>query len=209
VVDQLVKQLLQTAAERPSLFGLIDKLIDSVSAFNIYLKLLAILADYSSSPTEPKPAAAKPLKVEPVKPVVTETVSSAAVIARSSATKQSSEDLAGSRRSARDDRVGESRNYPTEINWDEFVTAVKNLNKTCGSSLVAASHDYDGETLTLYLTSKIFREKMKETKWKGVLKNALVELYDQPPKIDIADGPKPKNAALSAVADIMGGGEAL
>jgi DNA polymerase-3 subunit gamma/tau len=209
VVDQLVKKLLQTAGEQPSLFGLIDKLIDSVSAFNIYLKLLAILASYSS--VEQKYVAPKPLEVEPVKPVISEPViaSSPPVIA-SEAKQSSNKPLAneqtttGSRRlKPRDDSP------PKEINWNDFVKAVSNLNKTCGSSLTNASHDYDGETLTLYFTSKIFRDKMKDSKWKSALKNALIELYEQPPIIDIADGAKPKNATVSAVADIMGGGEVL
>jgi DNA polymerase-3 subunit gamma/tau len=218
VVDQLIKQLLTEAASRPALFDLIDKLVDSVGAFDIYLKLLAVLGSQTavskpviasdSEVADPsllrssgertiqskipraKSTSPQELAVAPVKPIVSEAVSRAVEKPKPAPEKPSSPP-------------------PQEINWEEFVKTVQKSNSMCGGSLSGASYDYDGETLTLYFRSKTFRERMRDSKWKSLLKNALIELYETPPKIDISDSQKPKNAALSAVADIMGGGEVL
>jgi DNA polymerase-3 subunit gamma/tau len=188
VVDQLIKQLLTEAASRPALFDLIDKLVDSVGAFDIYLKLLAILGAQTATGAKPSPP--KELAVAPVKPIISETVSDIVEKPKKAPEKPSAPP-------------------PSEINWEDFVKTVQKSNAMCGGSLSGASYDYDGETLTLYFRSKTFRERMRDSKWKNLLKNALIELYETPPKIDISDSQKPKHAALSAVADIMGGGEVL
>jgi DNA polymerase-3 subunit gamma/tau len=181
LVDQLIKRLLLEATAKPELFGLIDRLVDSVSAYDIYLKLLALLA--SSAIPEPKSTSTQPRQAE--------SIVSEELKPKSKAAEQPPQPA------------------PSEINWQKFLDLVSEKNKTCGSSLTGGSYDYDGETMTLYFKSRIFRDKMKDSKWRNILKNALRELYKSPPKILIADGQKPKNDTLAAVADIMGGGEVL
>ncbi|MDR3125896.1 MAG: DNA polymerase III subunit gamma/tau [Candidatus Nomurabacteria bacterium] len=195
VADQLIKKLLEQATQQPELFELIDKLVDSVEAFDIYLKLRAVLAAHLVEVGELKLGDGAPalLRAEPVKPVVSEAL-----------TEVSSHD-----ETIKPVKKPAEADLPATVDWDKFVAAATKINRTCGSSLATASHDYDGETLTLYFTSKIFRARMQESKWKSVLNSALGGLYDTPPEIVISDGVKPKNQTLAAVADIMGGGEAL
>lgn len=203
VVDQLIKKLLLEANSKPALFDLINKLVDSVDSFDIYLKLLAILASYSSTGAKYSPP--KELSVTPPKTVISKKQSEIKkeILKEEKIAEKKPED------NKEEPEPAINGSAPENINWDDFVEAVKKINMTCGSSLNNASYDYDGEVLTLYFKSKIFRTRMKDAKWKNILNKALIELYEIPPKIDISDGLKPKNETLSSVADIMGGGEVL
>jgi hypothetical protein len=197
VVDQLIKQLLPKTNEHPQLFSLIDKLISSVDAFDIYLKLLAILAAETAG-AKPKPSAPQPLLAEPIAPTISESVP-----------KPVAKPVKPKPENPVPPKPVSEASLPDRINWDEFVKAVTEINRTCGSCLINASFNYADGILTLYFKSNIFRSKMQDSKWKNVLKAAAAELYDIPPKIEISEGLKPKNATLSAVADIMGGVEVL
>jgi hypothetical protein len=98
---------------------------------------------------------------------------------------------------------------PETIDWDEVVAEATKLNPPCGSLIGNASIDYDGKDLTLYFNQKIYRTKMNESRCRSVLNNTLINLYENPPTVTISSEPKPKNANLTKVADIMGGGEVL
>ncbi|GHU06980.1 hypothetical protein FACS189431_0800 [Alphaproteobacteria bacterium] len=92
----------------------------------------------------------------------------------------------------------------SEIDWDKVVAEAKDANGPCGSLIGGASIDFEDGVLTLYYNHKIHRTKMADNKYRKVLGDALMKIYDTVPKIVIADGPKPKSEVAAKVADIMG-----
>ena len=203
VLDQLTKELLIKAKSKPALFELIEKLADSTNAYDIYLKLMAVTSVFCLdsekyiAPVEQVATVVKPIISKKQSDIKKEIVKEKPVVKEETDIKKEQPDST------------EKKECPKSINWNDFIKKVKENNKTCGSSLENASYDYDGETLTLYFKSKIFRNRMNEAKWKTALKKSLNELYQAPIKIEVSEGLKPKSEQLNTVADIMGGGEVL
>jgi hypothetical protein len=233
VVEQLVAKLAEIADGRARVYEIIEKLIDVPKSANPEIKLLAVLAAASagndSVATRAVPSATVVVEEKPAKVYTTskpeKSVKSPERFSRRSSllpangadrATGSPPDSSGMGMSHGSDRLddtsapGEAFGDFTkpvklsEIDWDKVVAEAKGLNGPCGSLIGGASIDYEDGVLTLYYNHKIHRTKMADNKYRKVLGDALMKIYDTVPKIVIADSPKPKSEAAAKVADIMG-----
>lgn len=206
VVSQLNKELLKT-----NHYELVYELLDATKSLDPWLKILAILGRYCSESIdalvvktiEPEKEVKKPeAKKEVACEVKTEVISN-----KQDEIVEKVEKMPEEVEVKEEEKVETSS--PLEIDWQKIVTESKKLSGLCGAWIAQASHEYDGEVITLYFRTKLQRETMKEAKCWSTLKKTLKNLYENPPTVIVSDGPKPKSEKVSKVADIMGGGELL
>lgn len=204
VVKQLTAELLVG-----EYYGLVEKLLEVTKSVDPWLKMTAILGSYVGESAAKKIPAIETIASSPTEEIKVEYKKFSKEVEKEKkeepmepeASKQPDED--------EEKKVDPLKPAPDKIEWTKVVEEAKKVNGPCGAWIALASHDYDGETLTLYFRTKLQRTKMKEEKCWKTLKDSLNALYDSLPIIVVSDGQKPKSEAASKVADIMGGGELL
>lgn len=186
LVNQLARQLAQSAGENNQFYALIDGLLEVPRAYNPRLKLLTVLM--SSLPDKP---------------------SSQAVAAPPVAAKVP-EPKAKAEPEAKTEPIGELKDFGDE-QWQKVLAAIKKSNAPLYTVLKHAKFDFDSAKgqLTLGFQYQLHRKKLDDPKQKAILAKAMVDILGAAPTIAVVKGSPKADPAVAKVADIMGGGEQI
>jgi len=100
------------------------------------------------------------------------------------------------------------KQIPTEFDWTKLIEHTRQNYVALYSVLSKCGYELDGETLTLYTNSNFYKNKLSDTKYNPLLSKCLQEIGVFDLAINIIPTSKPsKDSQISAIADIMGGGE--
>jgi DNA polymerase-3 subunit gamma/tau len=218
---QLIRALTKEATSQPDFYEVIDQLIDLPRAYNPQIKLLTILAKHTLENTQTAPivtAKSAPVVASTAKPVF-------------ETTKRTSTPIAPKQKANTPPVVAEpqkpslnpiSKMSPEQ--WGQILAEVKVHSTALQSILRQSSPVLDEKTQTLTLTFKhaLHSRKIDDAKAKEILVNAMVKILDGAPIIntvvdasveplEVKTAPPAANldSNAQAVADLMGGGEAI
>lgn len=216
LVQQLVILLNERARANPSLYQLVDQLLDVPRAYNPSLKLLSVLMVFATNqrpdmpPIKPQTAATKvhaPTASFVAKPKI--------LAPKPKPEKAKTEPI--SKKDTDEESEAKPLTELTPSQWVKVLKAVKKHNAPVFSVLKQAlpSFDADSQTLTLAFKYQLHRKKMDDIKTKGALVGFMREKLGATPTIHTVVDPKAKPPILSddptvtSVAAIMGGGEVV
>ena len=194
LANQLSQMLVTIAPEHPSLYELIDKLLEVPRAYNPRLKLLTILmsampeAPAKSTKEESKSAPALVTPAPEIPVITLAAPEPAPAPADGQLTKLDGAD------------------------WENTLAAIKKTNSPLYTVLKHAqiSFEDDKQTLTLHFKYQLHRKKLDDPKQKAALASAMTATLGAAPTIKTAMGDaKPADPTVASVADIMGGGELI
>jgi hypothetical protein len=95
-----------------------------------------------------------------------------------------------------------------DFNWQSLIEETRTNFVAVYSVLSKCSHEYDGDTLTIYTNSKFYKTKLDDTKHRINLIKAIEKIGAGNPNIEtVPTSAPPKDSQAAAVAAIMGGGE--
>lgn len=216
ITDQLLKAANAKAPGAPVLYDLILRLIDIPRSHLPQLKLIAAIA--SIHPPKPSPATAKPDAPEPDAP-------SAETPARHEVSpKPKSEPKSEPKpkpkpamRSAKDRKdqpaVSEAARADfkaSNFKWSDVLADLKKSHAPLYNIARHATATARGTTLTLAFHYTLYRKKMQSEASMAQLAQAIAARYGEAPEIVVtAEQPAALDTETAAVADIMGGGEAV
>ncbi len=188
--DQLIRILSTRANENPSLFNLLDRLLDVSRAYDPFVKFTAVLVSYSEA-HKPRVAAVR----------VSQPVISAPVDIPEAASRPASS-------APHDVPVSPARpsSHTGVFDWEAIITAAKKHNAPLSSVLARASMEYADDTLTLHFTYALHRKKLEQPQYHSQLTKLITDICGACPTIVIKDG-KVMSEEAQAVAAIMGGGD--
>ena len=217
--DQVSRELLRRAHDAPQLYAVVDDLTSVARAYDPELKLLTILvrhtmsADASAAPAAKKPATptkpstpAHPVTVAtPVQktaPKVQDVVPPEDVVNEADAPKV----LDVTRPAVDGDNAAQI------FDWPQVLATVKKHYAGLHSVLSRAEMNYDPQAhrLTLTFVYALHRKKLENATYRKQLGSVITDLFGAEPDIVITDVKSTKlDDEASAVAAIMGGGEAV
>lgn len=200
LVNQLTTSLRSAVTTHPELIDVIDELIDVTKSHDPQLKLLAVIAKAASPPagTE-KPAKTnvalnahepsitvkapeKPVKKAPTKPEPKIETKTKPIVANSPA--------------------------PAQLDWPKLLEDMRSENKPLYGVMQKADVKYDKGTLNIVFGFKLHRTKLENGRYRQMLLDFLHKKLDFIPTISTSVGKLPAgNKGVSAITDIMGGGE--
>lgn len=190
--DALIRRLRSSIHTDPLSIVLIDRLMDVPRSSYPYVKLLTVLAGM-------QPAAVQPATDKPPQP------------SRQSSPKK--EEVVVAKAPASPSKKPEKKVDSTPVqtggairfDWDAFLAA---CNDTAVASLLRkAGHSLQGNTLKLYAGNKFNASKLSGERL-AKLHSALETIGASGVTLEIlAESTPPSDSRLSAIADIMGGGE--
>lgn len=196
--DALIRALRGRMHSEPLAITLIDRLMDVSRSPYPYIKLLTVLAGLQpvsqqtravpTTKTIPKPPAPIVKKPKPVEK--SETITQPVENVETAPTPKAKPVQTGG---------------PINFDWDKFLVA---CNDTAISSLLKkAGHAVDGDTLKIYAGNKFNASKLSGDRL-GKIHTALDAIGASGITLEILPEPAPpSDSRLSAIADIMGGGE--
>lgn len=210
LASQLINAAKSRLSNNPSLLNLLDGLIDIRSSSHPDIKLLSVLGSFNSQPNaatstvnsvhHPKSAALSAPVLEVSATI--EELSKQAVKKRPEAAKAPKKEEVKS--------AGNSSAKNTEsknINWNSIIEHVKEHYVALYSVLSKCSHEFDGETLTLYTGNAFYKKKLDDPKYSSHLYESLQTIGSFQPNIHTIPTPPPlKDSQAAAIAGIMGGG---
>lgn len=200
LVEQLSRQLSIAAREDLSLYELLDSLVDIPKAYNPQLKLIARLVTFTkprvSRTLATTHATIKPITATPTQLRAARTVSDktlASLVVRPLQEK--------------------SPTHPASFDWSKVLTAIKKHHAPLFSVVTRAEATFDSnaQKLTLVLSYALHRKKLDSATSRKQLSSVIHDLFLLDPVI-IIEGSAQNNELdddAKAVADIMGGGEAV
>lgn len=215
IVDQLTKELLNSASKQPAHLGLIDKLLEVPRAYNPSLKLITALTAHATatqSHHEPKTAATLVASAQPVtiaemppkfaaKPRATQKPISAALEPEPRASEASAP------------APKEPLTTMETTDWARVLEATKTKNAPLYSVLKMAQPVLQDDALILTFKFALHSKKIEDVKQKTAVVSIIQEVLGKTPIIKVATN---KDAAppvisddpnVTKVAAIMGGGE--
>ncbi len=196
LVNQLTTSLRSAVTTHPELINVIDELIDVTKSHDPQLKLLAVIAKAASPPAgiekpvktnvalsahEPSITVKAPEK--PVKKAVSKSEPKLVSKATSSAT-------------------------PAQLDWSKLLEDMRTENLPLYGVMQKASVSYDTGTLNIIFGFKLHQKKLENGRYRQMLLDFLHKKLDFIPTISTSVGKLPAgNKGVSAITDIMGGGE--
>ena len=195
--DALIRALRVQLPSQPQAITLIDRLMDVTRSPYPYVKLLTTLGSFVP-PAMTMPSVQVPKVSPPTPPKLTTTP---AVKKTAEAPAPAPEKPEAPAPKPRAIQTG----GPINFDWDKFLVAV---NDTAVAVLLKkAGHAQDGDTLIIYAGSKFGASKLSGERL-AKLHAALDTIGASGLTIDVRPDPAPpSDSELSAIADIMGGGE--
>lgn len=214
LTDQLNRALTVKAKTNHNLYQVLDALTEVPRAHDPQLKLVATLVRF-----------AKPITHRTMASQATKTATFAAKPAalRSQAAQRADSDPLTA---SSDAHISEAVNNPVAqshaqtsqgehgaFDWDQVLTMLKKHHAPLFSVISRANmtHDSARNTLTLTFSYTLHRKKLENPTYRKQLSAVMYDLYGVEPEMIITDTKSAKdlNADAKAIADIMGGGEAV
>lgn len=175
---------------------LIDRLMEVTRSPYPYIKLLTVLASSSS------PAAAAPAPVAAPVPKQSESAPEAPVKKQPQPPAEAKPPKAPE---VHTPKPAIQTGGPINFDWDKFLVAINDA--AVSALLKKAGHAQDGDTLIIYAGNKFGASKLSGERL-AKLHSALEAIGASGLTIDVRPDPAPpSDSRLSAIADIMGGGE--
>ena len=190
--DSLIRTL-RTRLHQPQAIILIDRLIDVSRSPYPFVKLLTVLASFAPPVVAVPAPTAKPIARPPT----------AAALEPKPKTEKTTKKPDASQPQPPTPPV--QAGGPLNFDWDKFLAA---LSDTAVAALLKkAGHSFGGSTLTIYAGNKFNAGKLSGERL-AKLHGALETIGATGVTIEIRPDPAPpSDSRLSAIADIMGGGE--
>lgn len=210
LTNQLILFIKQKVAATPALLPLLDALLDVPKSSHPSIKLLSVLARYSTPVAQTAQSQAAPA-VEPTtkSPAPkSKNIALAAPAPEISASVETLKQLEGEPSDAAAPKKSAKKSAgTTEFHWESFVEHLREHHVAVYSVLSKCTPELNGSELKLYTTSAFYKKKLDETKYSSSLHESLSALGM--PELDILTVPERapiKDSQASAIADIMGGG---
>jgi DNA polymerase-3 subunit gamma/tau len=211
VTAQLLVTANDQAPAHPSLYELIQQLLEVSRSHAPHMKLIAIIASfagiqtatkkiYKSTPSQTQTVVAKTPIVENALPKKIEKAPVVATVPVAETAK------------APEKPVGDNADGVriTDFDWKVILADLKSHAPALHSVVKNVTYEYDGGTLTLCSTFALHRKKIESEKYMKQLVDCITSHYNVCPRIVVIEAEKPKLDTLGEqVADIMGGGEAI
>lgn len=203
--EQLILELKTLLVAHPQFITLIDSLIEVGRSYNPNLKLLAIVANATVASTlnendkvklvsNPK-SVALAVKTEPS--IITE---APRIAKKSDTTIDSKPKTIQSNKPMKDTLKS--------INWQEVIEYIRAHHTPLFGVLKNAESTYKDGRLKLHFTYSLHKKKLDDGKYRQLLTECLINLYNATPEIITTSGKlPPRNEQARDVAAIMGGGE--
>jgi len=214
LASQLIGVVKSQLLEKPQLIPLLDALLEVTKSSKPSVKLLVVLASHAI----PKPKNAALRSTNPViSASVEELQKKPAIKAQKHLTHTDS--LAPKIQFAKLPRhetaepltqeVSQARATATgELDWPKLIEHTRQHFVAVYSVLSKCSHEFDGQTLTIYTGNAFYKKKLDDAKYRVSLSKSLLETGAGEPSIEtIPTPPPPKDGLAASVAAIMGGGE--
>ncbi len=195
--DSLIRALRARLHEEPRAIVLIDRLMEVTRSPYPYIKLLTVLASSSPAVAAPALAAAPaPKQSEPA---------SEAPVKKQPQPEPPAEIEPPKAPEAPTSKPTVQTGGPINFDWDKFLVAINDA--AVSALLKKAGHAQDGDTLIIYAGNKFGASKLSGERL-AKLHAALEAIGASGLTIDVRPDPAPpSDSRLSAIADIMGGGE--
>lgn len=198
--DSLIRALRASLAHQPEAIALIDGLMDVNRSPYPYIKLLTVLASQSPVIAAPlQPTLAEPAK----KSFETKIPAKPTPKTEKTAVKTPAPETSNTPEPHKKPEI--QTGAPINFDWDKFLVAI---NDTAVAALLKkAGHALHDSTLTIYAGNKFNASKLSGERL-AKMHVALDTIGASNLTIDILpEGAPPNDSELSAIADIMGGGE--
>ena len=228
LVNQLTKQLLKLAPEKPKLYDLIERLIEVPKSSASEIKLIAVLATASAKKSTVASAVASPPTETKLTKIIEQKIKheSAKVETHNSKSIENENPVIDdqiSNTKTGDNHLDEPESNTidpedlaniSEIDWQKVLDTIKSKDEpTVLATMKFADVEYDSGVLTIYFSRPFHRKKAETPKMRGVLADCLKTLYGAMPQIVISKTAHiaidSKNSTVAEVAAIMGGGEII
>lgn len=228
LVNQLTKQLLKLAPEKPKLYDLIERLIEVPKSSASEIKLIAVLATASAKKSTVASAVASPPTETKLTKIIEQKIKheSAKVETHNSKSIENENPVIDdqiSNTKTGDNHLDEPESNTidpedlaniSEIDWQKVLDTIKSKDEpTVLATMKFADIEYDSGVLTIYFSRPFHRKKAETPKMRGVLADCLKNLYGAMPQIVISKTAHiaidSKNSTVAEVAAIMGGGEII
>ena len=228
LVNQLTKQLLKLAPEKPKLYDLIERLIEVPKSSASEIKLIAVLATASAKKSTVASAVASPPTETKLTKIIEQKIKheSAKVETHNSKSIENENPVIDdeiSNTKTGDNHLDEPESNTidpedlaniSEIDWQKVLDTIKSKDEpTVLATMKFADVEYDSGVLTIYFSRPFHRKKAETPKMRGVLADCLKNLYGAMPQIVISKTAHiaidSKNSTVAEVAAIMGGGEII
>lgn len=228
LVNQLTKQLLKLAPEKPKLYDLIERLIEVPKSSASEIKLIAVLATASAKKSTVASAVASPPTETKLTKIIEQKIKheSAKVETHNSKSIENENPVIDdqiSNTKTGDNHLDEPESNTidpedlaniSEIDWQKVLDTIKSKDEpTVLATMKFADIEYDSGVLTIYFSRPFHRKKAETPKMRGVLADCLKTLYGAMPQIVISKTAHiaidSKNSTVAEVAAIMGGGEII
>ena len=228
LVNQLTKQLLKLAPEKPKLYDLIERLIEVPKSSASEIKLIAVLATASAKKSTVASAVASPPTETKLTKIIEQKIKheSAKVETHNSKSIENEnpvidDEISNTKTGNNHLDEPESNTIDpedlaniSEIDWQKVLDTIKSKDEpTVLATMKFADVEYDSGVLTIYFSRPFHRKKAETPKMRGVLADCLKTLYGATPQIVISKTAHiaidSKNSTVAEVAAIMGGGEII
>ena len=228
LVNQLTKQLLKLAPEKPKLYDLIERLIEVPKSSASEIKLIAVLATASAKKSTVASAVASPPTETKLTKIIEQKIKheSAKVETHNSKSIENEnpvidDEISNTKTGNNHLDEPESNTIDpedlaniSEIDWQKVLDTIKSKDEpTVLATMKFADVEYDSGVLTIYFSRPFHRKKAETPKMRGVLADCLKTLYGAMPQIVISKTAHiaidSKNSTVAEVAAIMGGGEII
>ena len=228
LVNQLTKQLLKLAPEKPKLYDLIERLIEVPKSSASEIKLIAVLATASAKKSTVASAVASPPTETKLTKIIEQKIKheSAKVETHNSKSIENEnpvidDEISNTKTGNNHLDEPESNTIDpedlaniSEIDWQKVLDTIKSKDEpTVLATMKFADIEYDSGVLTIYFSRPFHRKKAETPKMRGVLADCLKNLYGAMPQIVISKTAHiaidSKNSTVAEVAAIMGGGEII
>lgn len=211
LTDQLSRLLSQHAKTNHSFYQLLDGLTDVPRAHDPQLKLIATLVRFA------KPVSHRTVASHTVK---APTFAARPAALRSQAAKRAEEATASMHKpdtspalKTKKSSVAKTTKQQQSFDWEAVLAMLKKHHAPLFSvvSRAVMTHDQEAQTLTLTFAYVLHRKKLENPTYRKQLGSVIHDLFGSEPALIITDTKSSLalNDDAKAIADIMGGGEAV
>lgn len=208
LITELSVEVKSRLAKNPHMAGLLNLLLDASASSDLHLKLIAVLATYSTPKISTKTAAlAAPL---PSVSAPIEELQAAATKRHPKVTKPPKREKKQAATAAEPapQKVNINPDAPADFDWDSLIEYTRKNYVAIYSVLSKCSYEINGSTLVIYAGNAFYKKKLDDSKYRVNLAASLGEICSSDLIIDVVPTKMPpKDEKAAAVAAIMGGGE--
>lgn len=201
------------APAHPSLYGLIQDLIDLPRSHAPHLKLIATIARFADSQTSNEKSTYKSTARAANAPVAETTVVSPRLKVTKTPVAQPAKSLAAPvspQQATTNDEIYNQNDIIDDFEWATILVKLKGSAPALYAVVKGMSSSYDDSILTLRSGFALHRNKVQSEKYMKQLVDCIKSTYNGCPQIVVATLEKRVlDKTESAIVDIMGGGEAV